>query len=1843
MPRLILTKSRGSPWGLNLRVLGDYPQGAYIVGVSDVSPAKAQGMTEGDVIISINGKSLEGLSIQSIQKLFMDVDMADIEYLRQPPKAATQPTTTSTSANRTTSTDTTVSRSIAPPVIDLISSSDEDPDEDDEQSEKTPPHPLSQTRALPLAAVRLMIPQRNMGRNSSMEVIDLVSDDEDEPPRQAPRLEVGSSVRTNSTPISTSQKFSQSSILTKVVASTTPASHGTSISSPTEGGPISYPYKRKHGKIEIKVEYEPKGFGEANIGDELIELPNPKHLQEQSLDTDVGNDGKKRSFAAAFDDDEDEIVIVGENMNVASDMPHQREACTRNMFKYNGTKGNQSNFAHCPNCYCYVCEVKASDCSDWIEHCNANCRDVKWKQLRNTHNTPMMKLLTPSQKSSFLKKYERLFSNTQNANSYDESDEDDDYYGYGHMFSSVHRGQKQLDTISSCISSIRDLFSGVNSSVSASSSSSGAGSKSADDYMEASALLIRLLGLSNFYSKVETIKSLLVQWVCHSLYTNALHEALKKTLDSMGNQAFNQSFIRAILFLPSFIKDPNGKRDQMKSDIFECLNGECLKFVFMRVIEKADEETIRQILTIRTNDSSNNVMLLLVIAKSISLNATHRVSMIEQILISTDEATFGNYLKNESSCAGVDGLTFLKILAVAIDVYRAKKIPALKVATLFVPLLRIMKIKNPLYEDLDILRNNYQANELLVQYISNQLASTKCLLSLLSCPALVAFSSNAVGLSWKESIDFTLAFLCIFADLQMVETAHSSQGGLTSFIPSMKKVATIEHHLSGWLCGNVLASWFYPQIGKYSSHQVVSILEGIAPLMSLFFSASLGKGFVCFFTHLHPWILHSYTRLPTITSFSGMNGVSSGEFNIQFRLSNSPDIHCHQLRAKESSKVALIREIFRPLGLFTTNRQLIVGNYLTTVELSILIKLLSTLLSELEVARTEGSSNLTSANNTVVTSATYNNFYQTHRGLFMLVWKSVYMNLFADAHSIGSYWTEAQARYSTLFSVFRTPASCLNWQALAENIDQLHQKEVLEGQSFSYTSGTDLERRIFFHSMGILQAHCIVPSNIPPTSSAVQDVVKLKKAVQSFAGQLIDDVSKVSMDTPYFVSMRLAIENFYLSVRESSSGGNYVPETFRNIWDEWRYWSGIVCSVVRHDNDDRAIVKLVTEDFTDLTGLGAQWQKLGDYTLADLDWSPLSSRSHLIRVAKELQDYFSNNTSPSSPFSKFKEVSVVALQKADSILNKCLSYFSIEYLQRQICEVNPIVFKVIAELYIGNAQSTHATIYQNIFQTAAEEVRRKRQHFAAITEGNALVVFDLIQSMAFLGQMPFIPETVKTKESLKIICGGTGRERKARYGSDKNAFTILIRQVLLNIQSAFMGAFIRFFEDSIRENFIIASFRDQMSDVAVVIDRALSSMSKNERSADTLYLALFNFYYRYNEDSFLFFWNVLCDFVKMTTTTVGNGIDATQFITKIASFCELMRNSSLLLGPNTWKTEWQIMYHMDGIDKFLLFILDAQLKNKYTDVMIEQLIVVLIERVYHPNSLIILQHEGYQEQFLIAVGTCLMTLPGVGKDLRCLLQSLPVCPLLQPKVPISPLELSSMNVTKTFSQLLILSLQDTNKMSENVRIMSSFAWYSSCKDQVFACLSDPSDPGVTLNLMLGNRMFVAIGEYLKKRIEISASVIHTKSSDVGLVATSATVSVRPVAIAMDIITSLIRPVHLMSASTSTTSLSEDTVLAELHSSTSLLRVMYKCCVYLQLRFFAVNDPGQQPLDANDLKTAVTNFKKAIWGMIQSCCFKCGKLISSFLDCFVDVLSKGRFIELCSFYQDYAAGSTPFNQ
>jgi hypothetical protein len=107
------------------------------------------------------------------------------------------------------------------------------------------------------------------------------------------------------------------------------------------------------------------------------------------------------------DDDDDEVLFVGSNgKNALSDYPHSRENCVVHRFQQQTPKatsnnntnsntattttGSLNNEMFCENCYCYVCDIPASNCCNnkdnavslWSVHCNA-CHDVKkWQKLR---------------------------------------------------------------------------------------------------------------------------------------------------------------------------------------------------------------------------------------------------------------------------------------------------------------------------------------------------------------------------------------------------------------------------------------------------------------------------------------------------------------------------------------------------------------------------------------------------------------------------------------------------------------------------------------------------------------------------------------------------------------------------------------------------------------------------------------------------------------------------------------------------------------------------------------------------------------------------------------------------------------------------------------------------------------------------------------------------------------------------------------------------------------------------------------------------------------------------------------------------------------------------------------------------------------------------------------------------------------------------------------------------------------------------------------------------------------------------------------------------------------------
>ena len=91
--------------------------------------------------------------------------------------------------------------------------------------------------------------------------------------------------------------------------------------------------------------------------------------------------------------DSDDLQVVGVLGDTAADFPHARCDCTTTKFSAGRARltvaGNAST---CPQCYCYVCQVPASECSQWTSrdarrpaHCNAHGKLALWIGLRGTH------------------------------------------------------------------------------------------------------------------------------------------------------------------------------------------------------------------------------------------------------------------------------------------------------------------------------------------------------------------------------------------------------------------------------------------------------------------------------------------------------------------------------------------------------------------------------------------------------------------------------------------------------------------------------------------------------------------------------------------------------------------------------------------------------------------------------------------------------------------------------------------------------------------------------------------------------------------------------------------------------------------------------------------------------------------------------------------------------------------------------------------------------------------------------------------------------------------------------------------------------------------------------------------------------------------------------------------------------------------------------------------------------------------------------------------------------------------------------------------------------------------
>lgn len=58
------------------------------------------------------------------------------------------------------------------------------------------------------------------------------------------------------------------------------------------------------------------------------------------------------------------------------DFPHGRENCVEIPWT------RELRMQHCPQCYCYVCDIPAAQCAQWSHHCRATCKDHRWRLMR---------------------------------------------------------------------------------------------------------------------------------------------------------------------------------------------------------------------------------------------------------------------------------------------------------------------------------------------------------------------------------------------------------------------------------------------------------------------------------------------------------------------------------------------------------------------------------------------------------------------------------------------------------------------------------------------------------------------------------------------------------------------------------------------------------------------------------------------------------------------------------------------------------------------------------------------------------------------------------------------------------------------------------------------------------------------------------------------------------------------------------------------------------------------------------------------------------------------------------------------------------------------------------------------------------------------------------------------------------------------------------------------------------------------------------------------------------------------------------------------------------------------
>ena len=132
--------------------------------------------------------------------------------------------------------------------------------------------------------------------------------------------------------------------------------------------------------------------------DSDVEILTPSRFPTRPGSSSSNNNNNMNINNSGDDNNEMEVeVTASTTTNPNIDLIHARHSCGVTQFIYDAaTQGYlNNNEQYCEKCYCFVCDVPASECKQWTEegkdkngggrgaHCHAHNKDAKWVQLRD--------------------------------------------------------------------------------------------------------------------------------------------------------------------------------------------------------------------------------------------------------------------------------------------------------------------------------------------------------------------------------------------------------------------------------------------------------------------------------------------------------------------------------------------------------------------------------------------------------------------------------------------------------------------------------------------------------------------------------------------------------------------------------------------------------------------------------------------------------------------------------------------------------------------------------------------------------------------------------------------------------------------------------------------------------------------------------------------------------------------------------------------------------------------------------------------------------------------------------------------------------------------------------------------------------------------------------------------------------------------------------------------------------------------------------------------------------------------------------------------------------------------